>query len=70
MTSREKIKEAWAVWDKLVARDGDPSPSAQLVDARHEITLRLRTILPNKKGFGSQYPWNASRFDHYVKRTT
>jgi hypothetical protein len=67
MTPRQQIVSAQKLWADLLTKKDAPETEA-LRTARHEITLKLRTVLPNKKGFGNQYPWNSSTFDHYINR--
>ncbi len=59
------IASARKMWAELVAKDNAPD-TAQLRAARHDITLRFRTLFPNKKSYGNQYPWNSPKFDHYI----
>jgi len=65
MTPREKILEAQMIWTALLTKKDDPETEA-LRTVRREITMRLRNAIPNQKGFGNQYPWNSSKFDHYI----
>jgi len=65
MTPREKILEAQRIWAALLTKKDAPETEA-LRTVRREITLRLRNAIPNQKGFGNQYPWNSSKFDHYI----
>lgn len=65
MTPHQERERLHKIWKALLAMEGKPE-THQLLMLRRDITLKLRTVLPNKKGFGHQYEWNSPKFDRYI----